>query len=196
MNHLCKHILLIDNHDSFTYNVVNILRNIEAAGFLVISSDNLNIHNLDIFSHIIISPGPMKPADFPVLNDVISYCSQNNKPLLGICLGHQAICEFFGGELVQLEHVVHGQKKRVQIDNSTPVFKNLPSEIETGLYHSWMIRHQTLPECLKITGMAAGQCLMSVKHQTKNIFGLQFHPESFMTSWGKQIFKNFLGIPA
>jgi anthranilate synthase/aminodeoxychorismate synthase-like glutamine amidotransferase len=195
MNNLFKNVLLIDNQDSFTYNIVNILRNIEAAGFLVKSSDKLDINDLDHFSHIIISPGPMKPADFPVLRDVISHCFQNNKPLLGICLGHQAICEFFGGELVQLENVVHGQKKQIQIDNNTPVFKNLPPEIEAGLYHSWVIRHQALPECLKITGMSAGQCLMSVKHQGKNIFGLQFHPESFMTSCGKQIFENFLGVP-
>jgi anthranilate synthase/aminodeoxychorismate synthase-like glutamine amidotransferase len=189
-------VLIIDNNDSFTYNIVNILRDIATVDYLVLPSDELVTDECNAFSHIVISPGPMKPADFPVLKNVISHCSRRNKPLLGICLGHQAICEYFGGELVRLENVVHGQKKRIKIDNNSPVFKNLPSEIEVGLYHSWMIRHITLPECLKITGMTTDQCLMSVKHQENNIFGIQFHPESFMTRWGKRIFENFLTIQA
>lgn len=187
-------VLIIDNNDSFTYNIVDILRKIETIDYKVLLSNELDTSVLIAFDSIIISPGPMKPADFSVLKDVISYCSQSNKPLLGICLGHQAICEYFGGELVQLKNVVHGQKKRIEIDNNSPIYKNLPPEIEVGLYHSWIVNYKTLKCCLKITGMTADRCLMSVEHYRNNIFGIQFHPESFMTANGKQILENFLSI--
>lgn len=187
-------VLIIDNNDSFTYNIVDILRNIETTDCKVLPSNELEISALSAFDHIIISPGPMKPIDFPILRDVISYCSKNNKPLLGICLGHQAICEYFGGELVQLKHVVHGQKKQIEIDNSSPIYRNLPPKIEVGLYHSWTVNPKTLNSCLKTTGMTADQSLMSVQHYSANIFGTQFHPESFLTVNGKQIMENFLSI--
>jgi len=187
-------VLIIDNNDSFTYNIVDILRNIGNADYKVVLSNELETGTLNAFESIIISPGPMRPVDFPVLNDVISYCGKSNKPLLGICLGHQAICEYFGGELVQLKNVVHGQKKQIDIDISSPIFKDLPTKIEVGLYHSWMISHKSLNGNLRATGMTDNQALMSVQHYSDNIFGTQFHPESFMTTFGKQILKNFLSI--
>jgi para-aminobenzoate synthetase component 2 len=187
-------VLIIDNIDSFTYNIVDILRNIGTVDYKVLLSNELDPDELSAFDRIIISPGPMKPADFPMLEAVISHCSQSNKPLMGVCLGHQAICEYFGGELVQMKNVVHGQKKRIEINNNSPIYRNLPPEIEVGLYHSWMVNYKTLPHCLKITGMTADKCLMSVQHYKDNIFGIQFHPESFMTAWGKQILENFLNI--
>lgn len=187
-------LLLIDNNDSFVYNIVDILRNIPSINNTVLASNKLLINDLIAYDYIIISPGPMKPSNFPVLNDVILFCTKFNKPLLGICLGHQALCEFFGAELVQLNSVVHGQKKLINIDNNSHIYKNLPSEIEVGLYHSWMIKHSNLPESLKITGMSSDQCLMSVQHTNNNIFGLQFHPESFMTKFGKNIIENFINI--
>ena len=187
-------VLIIDNHDSFTYNIVDLIRNIGTFDCEVLFSNSLEIASIGDFDHIIISPGPMKPVDFPVLKDVISYCTINNKPLLGICLGHQAICEHFGGELVQLKNVVHGQKKRIEIDNSSPIFRNLPNKIEVGLYHSWGVNHKSLNGSLRIIGMSADQSLMAVQHCENNIFGTQFHPESFMTTFGKQIMENFLSI--
>ena len=187
-------VLIIDNKDSFTYNIVDLLRTIGNVDFEVLLSDELDLHTLSAFDSIIISPGPMKPIDFPILKEVISYCSKKNKPLLGICLGHQAICEYFGGELVKLKLVVHGQKKQIEIDNSSLIYKNLPPKIEVGLYHSWMVNPNSLNSCLKTTGFSSDQSIMSVQHYSSNIFGTQFHPESFMTESGKQIMENFLKI--
>ena len=187
-------VLIVDNNDSFTYNIVDIIRNIGAVDYRVVLSNELEIETVSQYNNIIISPGPMKPIDFPVLYEVISYCCQSNKPLLGICLGHQAICEYFGGELIQLKEVVHGQKKLIEIDNHSPIYSNLPSKIEVGLYHSWVVKNNSLNDCLRMTGITDDQSLMSVQHYKGNIFGTQFHPESFMTTSGKQILENFLNI--
>jgi anthranilate synthase/aminodeoxychorismate synthase-like glutamine amidotransferase len=187
-------VLLIDNNDSFTYNIVDILHAIKSANVEVKLYEKVSADELSIYNHIIISPGPMTPADYPKFKDVISFCYDSNKPLLGICLGHQAIGEYFGGKLIHLTSVVHGQKKVIDIDNLSTIFHHLPKEIEVGLYHSWAIDFSTLPESLKSTGMSKDPYLMSFQHSQKNIFGVQFHPESFMTESGAQILKNFLSI--
>jgi anthranilate synthase/aminodeoxychorismate synthase-like glutamine amidotransferase len=187
-------LILIDNNDSFTYNIVNIFRKIESIDFDVVRSCLLSVNAFDEYDKVVISPGPGKPKDFPILKNVIKYCIEKRKALLGICLGHQAICEYFGGELVRLNEVVHGQKKLVMIDNSSPLYINLPYKIEVGLYHSWIINHDTLPSCLAVTGETIDKRLMSVKHMNYNIYGLQFHPESFMTKFGQQIIENFLKV--
>ncbi|RLD58806.1 MAG: anthranilate synthase component II [Bacteroidetes bacterium] len=187
-------VLIIDNNDSFTYNIVNILRNIENVNFDVLLTNKISIDTLQSYDKIIISPGPGKPCDFPLLNDVITCCIKTKKPLLGVCLGHQTICEYFGGELVQLKSVIHGQKHLVQINNNSYIYKSLPANIEVGLYHSWTINPKTLPNCLEITGITSDKRLMSIKHKEYDIYGLQFHPESFMTKYGNKILENFIKI--
>lgn len=187
-------VLLIDNNDSFTYNIIELLRSIGKVEGVIVPSAELNILQLDEFDHIVISPGPMRPKDFPILSEVIEYCFTTHKPLLGICLGHQAIGEYFGGKLVRLNSVVHGQRRQIAIDTSSLLYVNLPDNIEVGLYHSWAIEHSTLPSSLKATGFTADSCLMSIEHSERAIFGIQFHPESFMTTQGRQIIENFLNI--
>jgi anthranilate synthase/aminodeoxychorismate synthase-like glutamine amidotransferase len=183
-------LLLIDNNDSFTYNIVNILREIGDCVYRVINYDELRISDLDEFSHFVISPGPMKPEDFPLLNQVIEHSVENRKPLLGICLGHQAICTHFGGSLYRLKNVVHGQKRSVEIIKNSPIFYGLPKNIEVGLYHSWTISSDKFPDELEIIAKS-GKYIMAVQHQTVPIFGIQFHPESFLTAFGKEILTHF-----
>ncbi len=187
-------VLLIDNNDSFTYNIIEMLRTIDDAEGEVLSSAGLDMASLNHFDHIIISPGPMTPKDFPILSEVIRYCYVANKPLLGICLGHQAIGEYFGGQLVRLETVVHGQRRQITIDTSSPIYMGMPDKIEVGLYHSWAVDSATLPSWLKATAFTDSHCLMSLECRQRPIFGIQFHPESFMTPLGRQIVENFLNI--
>lgn len=187
-------VLLIDNNDSFTYNIIELLHSIGEVEGVIVPSTELNIVQLNEFEHIVISPGPMRPKDFPILSKVIEYCFTTYKPLLGICLGHQAIGEYFGGKLVRLNSVVHGQRRQIAIDTSSLLYANLPDNIEVGLYHSWAIEHSTLPLSLKAIGFTSDSCLMSIEHSERAIFGIQFHPESFMTKQGRQIIENFLNI--
>ncbi len=187
-------VLLLDNNDSFTYNIIELLRSISGVEAVVVPSAELDIARLDEFDHVIISPGPMTPKDFPILSKAIKRCYTTRKPLLGICLGHQAIGETFGGKLVRLSNVVHGQRRQISIDTSSPIYANLSDNIEVGLYHSWAIEPSTLPLSLKATGFATDRCLMSIEHRHRPIFGIQFHPESFMTLYGRQIIENFLNI--
>jgi anthranilate synthase/aminodeoxychorismate synthase-like glutamine amidotransferase len=184
-------LLLADNHDSFTYNIVDILRRFDFAETSVILSRELNPEAIEDFDHIIISPGPMTPCEFPILKELITYSLENKKPLLGICLGHQAIFEFFGGKLLRLINVVHGQQKRIHIDVRSQLFKKLPPEIDAGLYHSWLADSQSVPDCLKIIGSTSDFQIMAIEHLQFPIFGIQFHPESFLTPLGKQILENF-----
>lgn len=185
-------LLLIDNNDSFTYNIVDILRTIKGCHFDVVKSSLLLTDIFHLYDKIIISPGPGKPSEFPAIEKTIEHSIRTGKSLLGICLGHQAVCEYFGGELVRLKEAVHGQKKTIAIDNTSPIFKNLPAEIEAGLYHSWAVNYSSLPSCLRITGKTYDEGLMSVQHVDFDIHGLQFHPESFITDYGKQMIENFL----
>ncbi len=190
------HVLLIDNNDSFTYNIVELLRGLDGAAYNVLPSKGLEMSVLEDYSHIIISPGPMTPSDFPELNGVIAFCVERDKPLLGICLGHQAICEYFGGRLIRMDTIVHGHKESIEIDNHSSIYNDLPDRIDVGLYHSWKIDHHDLPGQLMITGMSREDCLMSVQHKSKMIFGIQFHPESFLTVRGRQIMENFTNLKA
>ncbi len=187
-------VLLIDNNDSFTYNIVDLFRKINYVELSIITSDKLNQEEIANFNKYIISPGPGTPQEFPIFKSIISHCTTNKKSLLGICLGHQAICQYFGGKLVQLENVVHGQQKTAILDNNSPIYKDMRKQIDVGLYHSWVIETETLPSCLKTTGFLKNNLLMSVKHTNFNIYGIQFHPESFLTQYGQQIIENFLAI--
>ncbi len=186
-------VLLIDNHDSFTYNIVNILTEIDTCDFQVINYDELKVSDIDEFAHLIISPGPMRPENFPLLNEVIAHSFQNRKPLLGICLGHQAICTHFGGSLYRMENVIHGQKRQIEIIRNSPIFDGLPKKMDVGLYHSWTVSTEDFPNELEICAIS-GQYIMAVQHKTAPIYGVQFHPESFLTAFGTAILTHFTAL--
>ncbi len=191
MNNKLIRVLIVDNNDSFTFNVVDILRKLSYISFEVIPHNDVSIKVLKQYDKFIISPGPGKPKDFGIIKSVIQYCEENNKSLLGICLGHQAICEYYGGKLIQLDKVVHGWQMPITIDNNALLYRGLSNKIDVGLYHSWVIDSGNLPEKLIITGETNSGLLMSVQHKECDIHGIQFHPESFLTTKGVKILANF-----
>ena len=142
-------LLLLDNQDSFTYNIVDLLRAFVQIETHVVDSNSFEVSTLDEYQYVIISPGPGKPNDFPVIPKVIAYCETNRIPLLGICLGHQAICEFFGAQLFRLKNVLHGQQHWIEIEPQSDLFLDVPNRIKVGLYHSWAIYKDSLPKELK-----------------------------------------------
>ncbi|MCK9481450.1 MAG: aminodeoxychorismate/anthranilate synthase component II [Bacteroidia bacterium] len=186
--------LLIDNNDSFTYNIVNLLRSLSNCQFDVIKSAEVTNTQLLQYKKVILSPGPGTSSEFPTIAQTIKHCINTNTDLLGVCLGHQAICEYFGAKLYRMEKVIHGQRRLIKVDNTSMLYSNIPSQIEVGLYHSWAIHPDSLPDCLIQTAISSDNILMSVQHKHFNIYGVQFHPESFMTDYGKQIVNNFLSL--
>ena len=187
--------LIADNNDSFTYNIVDLLDKIGYDHYEVVRTNSLQKNYLTNFDKFIISPGPGRPSDFPMNFEIIRYCEIHNLSLLGICLGYQTICEYYGGNLYQLDRVIHGQKSRLTIDNQSLLYKNLSDEINVGRYHSLAIDALSLPSCLRITGVTNNvKTLMSVEHITHKIYGIQYHPESFLTSDGPIILTNFMNL--
>lgn len=184
-------LLLIDNHDSFTFNLVDLLRKI-GVKTEVISVENLDLDAVENFSHIMISPGPDVPRAYPQLFEMLERYHQT-KSILGVCLGHQTICEFFGGELYNLNTVRHGQQRLLTQTSANPLFDALPQTFNIGLYHSWAISQNSLLNTpLVATAFCDQNVLMAVKHPSLRIYGVQFHPESFITEYGEQILRNWL----
>lgn len=182
---------LIDNNDSFTYNIVELIRAIPGSRLDVIPYEKLEMDELRSYENLILSPGPGLPDDFPVLQDVL-YNYHSTKSILGICLGHEAIAKFFGAELVHLPSVVHGQPKVINVVNESALYGNMPPKFIAGLYHSWVIDKNKFPNELEITGLSDEGNIMSFQHKTLNLFGVQFHPESIITEYGKEMMGNFL----
>lgn len=184
--------LLLDNNDSFTYNLVDLMRSFKNVKMEVVVPDRFEATDLSKYDRMIISPGPGKPNDFPAIREVIRFCEKQQVPLLGICLGHQAISEYFGAELYRLTEVIHGQKKKINIRNSFKLFEGLHDQIEVGLYHSWAVKMNGLPNCLQVAGTMDSSILMAIQHKQLPMYGIQFHPESFLTPSGKSIMANFI----
>lgn len=186
-------VVLIDHNDSFTYNVVEALRKINNNELTVILYKDLVVSELQKFDKIILSPGPCVPTDYPKTFDVIrSY--YKTKSILGICLGHQSICSFFGAELYQLNDVIHGIDKTITIKSHTSIFKNIKTTTSVGLYHSWTVRAANLPLKLRALAFSDDNLLMSVEHLKYQVYGIQFHPESFLTIDGEKMLKNFIEL--
>ena len=193
MNATYTNLLLIDNNDSFTYNVVNILRRIQKLKYEIISYNSLREVDLNKFRRIIISPGPGNPAEY-YYQKILEFVIDKNVPLLGICLGHQIIAQYFGANIINLNNVFHGQNKIIKHDNSE-LYKNLPRKFQVGVYHSWAVSRENFPEkILKITATSEDNIIMSIQHKKYNIFGVQFHPESYITQYGEKIIENFVHI--
>ena len=182
-------ILLIDNYDSFSYNLYQLIGSINS-DIKVIRNDELTVEEIKELnpSHIVISPGPGTPKDAGIIEDVIR--NIENIPILGVCLGHQAICEVFGADIVHAPTIMHGKKDLINIDNHNPLFNGLNDKIVAARYHSLMATN--VPDSLKVIATSRDGVVMGVKHKDKRIYGIQFHPESILTPTGKIIIKNFL----
>ena len=182
-------ILLIDNYDSFSYNLYQLIGSINS-DIKVIRNDELTVEEIKELnpSHIVISPGPGTPKDAGIIEDVIR--NIDNIPILGVCLGHQAICEVFGADIVHAPTIMHGKKDLINIDNHNPLFNGLNDKIVAARYHSLMATN--VPDSLKVIATSRDGVVMGVKHKDKRIYGIQFHPESILTPVGKIIIQNFL----
>ncbi|OIQ20194.1 MAG: aminodeoxychorismate/anthranilate synthase component II [Flavobacterium sp. MedPE-SWcel] len=186
-----KKILVIDNYDSFTYNLVHYLEDLNC-NVTILRNDELIIEDVEDFDKILLSPGPGIPNEAGLLKEIIRTHAPN-KSILGICLGQQAIAEVFGGNLTNLPTVYHGvaTKIKITVDDET-LFNNLPSEIEVSRYHSWSVNPTELPPTLEPTSLDENGTIMSLRHRQFDVKGVQFHPESVLTPQGKQILENWL----
>lgn len=188
-----KKIVVIDNYDSFTFNLVHYLEALDAK-VTVYRNDEFDIADLQPFDKILLSPGPGIPDEAGLLKEVISTYAPT-KSILGICLGHQAIAEVFSSNLKNLKSPLHGILSKVKItDKTESLFLNIPSEFEAGHYHSWIIDKDSLSESLTITSENENGYIMSISHKTFDVKGIQFHPESILTPHGKAILKNWIQI--
>jgi len=183
-------IFVVDNFDSFTFNLVHILEEF-ATEVHVKRNNQINLKILEKFDKIVFSPGPGLPSEIKIMYDII-HCFKNTKPILGVCLGHQAIAHYFGAQLINMKEVNHGREKPTQIIQSDYIFKNIPAEFNSGRYHSWIVDKNNLPSMLEITSVDSKNHIMSIKHKEYDIRGLQFHPESIMTKYGFEILKNWV----
>lgn len=184
-------ILIIDNYDSFTYNLRQIVEEFHY-DYTIIKNKELTLDEADNFLKILISPGPGIPEQAGLVKEVIKQFAPS-KSILGICLGHQAIAEVFGGNLYNFSDVCHGISTNVKvIDSNDYLFNSIPKNFDAGLYHSWAVSINNFPECLKITSISKDEVIMSLSHIEYDVKGVQFHPESIMTKHGKQIINNWL----
>ena len=183
---------IIDNYDSFTYNLSHLVKEL-GAEVTVYRNDQFQLNQLEVFDKIILSPGPGIPSEAGLLLDVIrTYAGR--KPILGVCLGHQAIGEVFGGKLTNLSDVYHGIATEGTQFGIDPIFTGLPKRIIMGRYHSWVVDRVDFPSCLEITAVSDDGQIMALRHRNYNIHGIQFHPESVLTPEGRTIIKNWLNI--
>lgn len=184
--------VIIDNYDSFTYNLSHLVKEL-GAEVCVVRNDRFNLDDIDAFDKIILSPGPGIPSEAGLLLDVIRRYA-GRKPILGVCLGHQAIGEAFGGTLENLSEVFHGVATPCHIIAEDPLFKGIAPEFEVGRYHSWVVSKENFPDCLEITAVSNEGQVMALRHRTMEIHGIQFHPESVLTPEGRIIIQNFLAL--
>ncbi len=185
-------ILVLDNYDSFTYNLVQYLREITGQGLDVYRNDAIRLEEVEKYDLIVLSPGPGLPKDAGIMPHLIR-CYAATKSILGVCLGMQAIGEAFGAQLVNLKQVCHGIATEAQVvDNQEFMFDSLPKRLMVGRYHSWVVAASDLPDSLVITAVDESARIMALRHIEYHVKGVQFHPESVMTAHGKQMLTNFL----
>ena len=187
-------IFLLDNYDSFTYNLVHALSSLTGEAVTVQLNDEVDFDEVATHDRIILSPGPGLPSQAGRMRDLIDRFSLSH-PILGVCLGHQALAEYFGATLLNLPTVHHGVAHtltQVRALNSSRLFKGLPETLEVGLYHSWAVEEASLPASLRVTARNEQGVIMALEHQNLDICGVQFHPESVLTPQGKAILSNWL----
>jgi anthranilate synthase component 2 len=184
-----KTVLVIDNYDSFTYNLVHYLAELHC-NVVVKRNDKLTLEEVRPFDRIVLSPGPGIPDEAGLLKEIIATYAPT-KSIFGVCLGQQAIGEVFGGSLINLEKVYHGIGTTIDVVKEDPIFKDLPRTLEVGRYHSWVVDPE-LPQELEATSFDANGQVMSIRHRQYDVCGVQFHPESVLTPHGKKILENWL----
>lgn len=182
--------IIIDNYDSFTYNLSHLLKEL-GADVTVVRNDKFRIEDLEQYDKIVLSPGPGIPSEAGLMPQVIKAYA-GRKPILGICLGHQAIGEAFGAKLLNIGNVVHGVATPAHLTTQDYLFEGLPGDLEVGRYHSWVVDDKDLPECLEVTSRSDDGYIMSLRHREYDIRGIQYHPESVLTPDGKAIINNWL----
>ena len=183
-------IVIIDNYDSFTYNLSHLVKEL-GAEVTVLRNDQFELADLEQYNKIILSPGPGIPSEAGLLCDVIrTYAGR--KPILGVCLGHQAIGEVFGAKLENLSDVFHGVATSCHIVADEPIFSGIERDITIGRYHSWVVSREDFPDCLEITAVSDEGQVMALRHRQLNVRGIQFHPESVLTPDGKKMLQNWL----
>ncbi len=187
-------ILMIDNYDSFTYNLVQYLGEL-GADIQVVRNDKIGIAGIEKLNpeKIVISPGPCTPSKAGISKEVAKHFA-GKIPLLGVCLGHQSVVEAFGGEIVKAKKLMHGKTSMIHHDGKT-IFKDLPNPFEATRYHSLVVKRENLPDCFEISAETQEKEIMGVRHKEYNLEGIQFHPESILTVHGKDLLKNFLTQP-
>lgn len=187
-------ILLIDNYDSFSYNLYQLIGSLEP-DIRVIRNDAMTVEEIAALNPagIILSPGPGRPEDAGVCIKVVRQLG-GRFPILGVCLGHQAICKAFGATVTFARELMHGKQSMAELDTATPLFAGLPPQVPVARYHSLAADPDTIPACLQVTARVANGEVMAVQHTTHPIFGVQFHPESIMTPDGPVILKNFIEL--
>ena len=183
-------ILIVDNLDSFTFNLYHYVQQFND-DVTVIKNTKINLKGIDKYDKIILSPGPGLPDEHKNLKSIIQKYFKS-KSILGVCLGHQAIIEFFGGRLINLGTVKHGVSTRINISNYDYLFQDIPNKISVGHYHSWIADAKNIPTCFKITSKNDDGIVMSIKHKVFDVIGVQFHPESILTEYGVKIIENWI----
>jgi anthranilate synthase/aminodeoxychorismate synthase-like glutamine amidotransferase len=186
-------LLIIDNYDSFTYNLFQYVSELSQEEILVLRNDQFEIPELSNISKIILSPGPKTPKEAGKSLELIQYFKEKT-PIFGICLGFQSIIDAFGGKIIQTSDVMHGKTSHIYRVENSRLFKNFPEKFRATRYHSLIADRQSFPEEFKITAETQDKKIMAFEHRSKAIFGTQYHPESILTEFGKEHFKNFLSI--
>ncbi len=185
-------ILVFDNYDSFTYNLVQMIEQITGENVFVFKNDEITLEEVEKYDKIIISPGPGTPQEAGILLDLIKNF-YDKKPILGVCLGLQAVAETFGGSLMNLKEIHHGVATEINIENkNAKIFKNIPDKFLAGRYHSWAVNPENFPEELEVTATDSHGIIMAIQHRKYDVHAVQFHPESILTPIGKTILENFL----
>ena len=183
-------IAVIDNYDSFTYNLVHLVKSL-GVEVDVFRNDQFQLSSLELYDKLLLSPGPGIPGEAGLLLEVIKTYAPR-KPILGICLGHQAIGEVFGGRLVRLRQVYHGVATPCEQMMDEPLFADLPRHFEVGRYHSWVVSREDFPDCLQVTALSSDGQVMALRHKQYDVRGLQFHPESVLTPLGGTILSDWI----
>ena len=185
-------LLVIDNYDSFVYNLVHLIRHLGVSDISIFRNDKITLDKVANYDKILLSPGPGIPLEAGIMPEIVRKFAPT-KSILGVCLGHQCIGEVFGGKLINMKHPVHGKAVPTSIiDKSEPLFEGLPETFEVGRYHSWLVSNDNFPAELQVTAVDAKGDIMSLRHKSYDLRGVQFHPESVLTNHGEKIIHNWL----
>lgn len=186
-------VFLLNNHDSFTYNLAALINRYKDVTLIIKTPEETNIDEIALFDRVVLSPGPGLPSEYKLMSDIIDRY-KSTKIILGVCLGHQAIAEYFGANLSNFEQVKHGWINKLKVvEPSCSFLSKVPTISDVGVYHSWYVSQANFPECLTITGLCEDNIIMAMEHKNYSIQSVQFHPESFITTYGVQMIENWLG---